>query len=404
MLLLLTVSFLFNNGLPTAPPPRELSYLPPNLYLVEATTLRVWRERPSSEFENARFRVIRTIGGPDRLVGQEFECLVGKRWGYPPSGFGKYVIDGAVPYAEAGAEGLWWVCEDLNDKTLKPELRMKFVEAYHLTAFPYQKTKKINIESEEWLAPRWLDVPADKWKEVWVETCEKDAEIWKTAVMELYKAKTNDERRAILEKQAAAPNSPVSAWAVSLIAHGPRGPTVEFLNKLAGNDKIDPEARITLDRVLCEIDAANWSGSSTRILLFRRLLDVKSPGYDFTLGCRRLEKASIKGELEATEFAEAVGPAVAVSEKLTEAQSHALGPILANIRFKPKDRDKGFTFLTSVVDTAKSARIRMYAARGFIDFVPVSDRELRILGDLRGKETEASVMGYLDYAMTRKKE
>lgn len=49
------------------------AYLPPNLYLVRATILKVWKE-PKEYYWRGLLKVTAVVSGPKELLGQKFEA------------------------------------------------------------------------------------------------------------------------------------------------------------------------------------------------------------------------------------------------------------------------------------------------------------------------------------------
>lgn len=364
MVVLMTGVLFFCHAPPTDSKTQS-AYLPPNLYLVRATTVKVWRDEGEMH-DTGQLRITRVIAGPKRLLNQEFLCKAGYRKFPGAQDFG--LLDGIVGYLEKDAEGLWWVYEDPSYLTLCPELRHAVTDAYRLNAFPYQKTKKSDMVWEEMTSPRFAGIKPEKMEEAWTSLRKKEEPIWVDAVASVYSAKSDDDRRVLLERYAADPGSPVSGWAITLLARGPRESAVKFLRGLAGNDRIDPDAQVTLDRVLCKLDGKDWAKSSARLDMLRRWMDVKSSRYLFTLACHRLREAVSVGDLNAEMFAAVLKPAIARYDCLTEAQMRSMCLLLGSVRFAKADRDKGFKFLDDLADNCKSENLKSSAIEGLQQF------------------------------------
>jgi hypothetical protein len=66
VLLLFALGFI-PNGVSTAPPTQELSYLPPKLYQARTTAVKIWRE-PKAIHDTGLLRVTKVIAGPQQPI------------------------------------------------------------------------------------------------------------------------------------------------------------------------------------------------------------------------------------------------------------------------------------------------------------------------------------------------
>ncbi len=378
----------------------ESDYLPPNLYLVQATTLSVKNDAdPEAIHQLGRLRITGVLAGPRRLVGKDFECHAGDP--FPFQGLVCERLPNVVYFLEEGTEGLWWVYDD--GRTLRPELRYEKVKLLRLEDFPYQRMKTPGLDvGWDGRRPRMVDVPFNDWSKVGAELRRKEKRAWAEAVAEVYSAGTDADRRALLMRYAAAPGSPVSGWAIVLLSRGPKEEAVRFFRGLAGNDRLDPDAQAILDRELCHLDLKGWHGDPLRRALFRRWLDPKASGYAFVVGCERVMQVMEEGKLDAEGFADAVRAAVAESDLLNdnEAKMHALIRLVGGgVRYTETDRKAGFAFHTDIIRTAKVPRLRSAAADGLEQFRPATEDELKVVKKLRENEPDREVRDMLDHVL-----
>jgi hypothetical protein len=197
---------------------------------------------------------------------------------------------------------------------------------------------------------------------------------------------------------AAAPRSPVSGWAIALLARGPEKAAVRFLRGLAENEQLDGDAQAMLDRELCKLDGKRWRGSAERRAMLCRWLDPKSPGDVFVSGCQRLKQTWADGDLETEQYIAAVRPAVVGSEKLNEAERYAFGGLIFG-RYEKSERKVWFDFQTEVVRTAMVPELRHEAVLGLKKFAPATAHELKIVEKLRDDERDREVRERLDYVL-----
>lgn len=378
------------------PVEKEVGYLPPQTYLVRAKM--VDKARHSNDIhDKALLRVTKVVAGPKRLFDQEFDCLVGSRFIYA-SGFGpgcEWPLDGVVEHLDKDVEGLWWVYEDPDFQILKPELRYTEVERYRLHSFPLLHTKKA-LNGFNDFDPRLAGVERGKYEEVLQELRRKDAAAWEEAAAAIYNAKTEEQRRALLEKHAATADSLLSGWAISLLARNPREATTRFLRELSANDKIHADAQITLDCALCRIDSKDWPKSEPRLKLLRRWLDPKASDTLFAFGCQRVRESYLARETSLSHFTSIFSIAIDSADKLTKEQNRVLAEQLGAIRFPAAERNDGFRFLINVFEKGKTNWVRATAVRALRGFRPFTDDETKAIRTLRDKEQNKDVAAWLD--------
>jgi hypothetical protein len=381
---------------------KDSIYLPVNLYLVRATTLKVGKD-PKATHQLGRLRITRVIAGPAKLVGKEFECYAGPRHTSPEVLYSGRPFEDVVWNLEVGTEGLWWVYE--SGPTVYPDLHYDVVERLRLNDFPYLGTKDPDWGAAELYHPRMADVKLEspwdtKWNKTNRERRRHEARAWEQAVSEVYSAKSDADRRALLRLFAAAPRSPVSGWAIALLTRGPWKEAVRFLRGLAKNDQLDGDAQATLDRELCALDGKKWRGSAERRAMLCRWMESKSTGDVFVSGCRRIAQAWLDDELDPQEYFAAVRTAVSECEKLNENERYAVERYLF-VRYKKTERKDWFDFLAEIVRTAKVPWVRIHAVGGLEQFAPATEQELKVVEKLRANEPDREVQEWLDHVLVK---
>ena len=321
-------------------------YLPP-LYLVRTTTVRVWREK-NEYFDRGRIRITKVVAGPERLIKCEFEATTESPYQLGSTFGRKKYPNTFIWLLKEGAEGLWWVNEEGNDQTLRPVVEGAAVHLFGLNTFPYQKTKTKPFFGE----------PESPLKQgvLWQE-----GEEFAKAVAEVYAAKSDDDRRVLLERYAATEESPIATWAIALLARGPRAPTIKFLRDLVKKDKLDAPSQMMLDELLCRFDTKKWAGSPERKELLTRWLDPRAKDILFLEACYRLQSAE-SDDLDVELFVEVVSQAVASADQMKESKQIDLVHVL---RFSArwfgdteKEKEKARAFLERMRSLSKSELLK----------------------------------------------
>jgi hypothetical protein len=258
-----------------------------------------------------------------------------------------------IEVLKKGTEGLWWVFEDAEDKTLRPILDAHTLHELGIGYFPYQKNLGLSLGEP---ANHRFETGPKLQVEFW-----KEGEAIVKGVAEVYAAKTDKERRVLLERYAATEGSPIATWAIAMLARGPREPAARYLMALVKNDKLEATSQIKLDELLCELDAKGWVGSKDRKRLLVRWLDVSVADFLFHLGCNRLK--GLGGiDLDAAMFVEVVSAAVARADLMSEGKVQYLADLLRSTPHRLDEADKRdqamvMDLLADVVRTAKSGKL-----------------------------------------------
>jgi len=363
--------------LPAATPPAS-TYLPENLYLVHAKTVRIlqWDERGTPS--RGRFLVTRVYLGPVELKGREFECETGwsktfKATSHP---------DRLVHFVAEGVEGLWWLYHDPIVNVYRPELRGKTIHELRIQRFPIQNHR---YDLGDW--GRFVDVEP-RFQEALAS--------WAKPVEAIAQAKSDDDRLALLQRLAANPKAPAAAWAVVLLGGSRTKEAVMALRELAGNESITLEAQYALDEALCRRDGPNWFRAERRKQMLARWLNearLDSGGEE------RLMLALGYGELDYATYIALVEPCFAKLGRYSEWQQELLARLLGPSPQRAEDKVRMFAFLTPLVRNSPVRRVREAASHALQDCRPLTEEQTGVVRELRDAARDPLVIKNLDWAL-----
>ncbi len=359
----------------------KTAYFPPNLFLVRARTVAV--KTAPRQYPIGTFVITHVFAGSPSLKEKSFECAVSS-----PAMFSGISIEAAnikyrhVTILEENVEGLWWVHID-KAKELRPELRGEVVDAYRIRRFPITNGKLGTI-----VDLRQHDRAAE-WKEglAWAESIET-----------VYRARSDIEREAILKRLAMGERSASSPWAINLLGRvNPKG-TVDFLRKLAANDKLSSESHVVMDTILSRLDP-KWDSSGHWERMLSRWLESPDLVY-YNSGMERLWEAGRNNEIDFAHYAKILGTVLARADKLNDGQERWLGIVLESpATFSGRNRELAFDWFAGYVRNGKTAFVRSRAAAGLRIFGRLNPAQLNLVKTLRSQSNETQVQQALDVVL-----
>lgn len=319
-------------------------YLPPKLFLVHVTTAGFEQKKGCAE---AKLRITKVLAGPDRLIGKEFgvntEPQITGNFGVSRLQVGQLKVDG---------EGLWWVFEEGNDRRVAAMLDVKVAIKYGLVFFPYQTTKTapfFDRSTFEFHVKRYWFVRPLQQKELCAE-----GEAFAKCVTEVYAAKSNEERKRLLEKFAATENSPVAGWAMALLSLGPRDAAVKHLRTLVEKRDIEPSSQLMLDEILSELDGVKWAASPERWKLFTRWLQARADNVLFEEGCAYIsDMQEFYRDTYGLQILEALTVAVEEAPVKERWQAVVLSGLTSRLRFDSNDKKRVEELVARIRKVAK---------------------------------------------------
>lgn len=354
-------------GAAPVPQAADSLYLPRNLYLVRTTTVKVWND-PGDKALWGRMRVTEVVAGPLELVGREFEHKASCPQMVQGSRFpNKEHDDTCVPLLEADAQALWWVTYVGDDCKLHPMLEGEAVHDFGLFHFPYQKIKGDIVVLSYFVD----DFPGQecvlKWEALWEE-----GNVFAKVVAEVYRAKSVEERRKLLEREARQQDSPRAVWAMALLSQGPKEAAVAFFRDVSRTCKLSAlprlyqwrcraDAQLYLDELLCRLDSRNWNNSEDRVKFLSRWFTRDADVLLRSDGSNRFSQ-SLRNSINAATFINIVKPFVDRND-LTEGEISVVNNLLCSALFDDNDRDIGINYLKDVEQKAPCKKFREAASK-----------------------------------------
>jgi hypothetical protein len=379
------------------PQERESVLFPPHVFLVHAKAVEVKYRRkgdPEGPSERGVFTIDRVYVGSDRLKGKQFHVDVIHPFGSYMGNF-DYVRKSML---QQGEEGIWWIAENPNDKTLSDDLRSEVVPSAnpllcsYPPGFPYRDPKRFRRD------PRMTDAA---WAAEFAtaNAYYQSGVRWAGAIETVYRAKSEAERIDFLKKYAATKNSPTAAWAILSLSKVKPTDWKRFLPKLAENAELSVWSQTILDKELCQLEGRDWQRSPRRLVMLQRWVKREIPDPDqYEEGTSRIFSALLEDELDSSTFLRVFKAGMEGKDKLTKEQKSEFTALLEQIN-PIEDRDKRllFDYLTELVQSS-DAEVRKRAASGLHLTAPFDRQQLNILRKLGEMSQDSEVKRILDKA------